>query len=142
MVTMTDLRLLREATVVNRDQMELVSLEDIGADLKEPGSSLILLNSDSWGPPDTGRKLMEGFLAALAEGAAGVAGLALVNRAVLLSQSGPALHSLGALQNQGVEIMLCSISIRDHGIAPTVGRQVTLFQLVSAILRARRVITI
>ncbi|MEW6523539.1 MAG: hypothetical protein AB1445_08205 [Bacillota bacterium] len=118
-------------------------LGEIDEELLEPGATVILLNSDTWGQGafETGRKLMEGFLAALAEAAAGVRAVVLVNRGVLLGDEGPARHSLDALERQGVEILVCSVSAREHGVVPIVGRQVALFHIVQTLLRAKKVIT-
>ncbi|HAI21431.1 MAG TPA: hypothetical protein DCM14_06005 [Clostridiales bacterium UBA8153] len=128
--------------LVNQERLALTILEKLGREVVEPGDALVLLNSDSWGAPETGRWLMEAFLAILAEGGPGPGALVLVNRAVLLSEAGPAAYSLSALEMQGVEVLLCSASVREHGVVPVAGRETELPYLVQAILRKKRVITL
>lgn len=131
-----------DALLSNEGQLVLPGLEELGPELAAPGDALILLSSDSWGAPETGRRLMEAFLAVLAGGAPALSMLVLVNRAVLLSGPGPASYSLSALERQGVEVLLCATSTRELGVVPEAGREAELPHLVRAILQRRRVIAL
>jgi hypothetical protein len=123
-------------------QLILTDLEELGPELQGPGDALILLNSDTWGAPGTGRQLMEAFLGVLADGAPGLTTLVLVNRAVLLAEPGPASYRLSALERQGVDVLLCATSAREHGVTPVAGRKAELPELARAILQGKRVITL
>ncbi len=120
---------------------EIAGLEEA---LFRPDGTVLLLSSDGLGDgsDELGRRLMEGFLAVLAEAGGGLKALVLINRGVLLGQESPARDSLEALEKQGTAIMVCSVSARHYGIVPLVGQRTTLFRISQVLLGARKVISL
>ncbi len=105
---------------------------------------VLLVTSDSIGLPDPlGRELMVDFFRVLAEGLSPPKAVVFMKEAVtLLEASSACFPSLLSLEEAGVELLVCSRSLRETATTPAAGKAVDMPQLVRTLLQAKRVISL
>ena len=107
-------------------------------------NTVVFLDHDhlGHGDPELGARILKTFLQK-ARGLAGLDALLFVNGAVrLVAANSPVLAELALLEEQGVDLVPCGTCLQHFGITPAAGRTSSMDEIVAAMNRAEKVVSL
>jgi len=118
-------------------------LSRLDEDVYRRGDVLVVLTSEAIGSGDRelGRMLAKNFIYALVENVPAPDAVIFLGDAVRFAAPGSdVLETLRTLENQGVELLLCSTSLSHHELDPEVGLPTNMYAIVEMLFQARKAI--
>ncbi len=136
-------------SITIEQQEQNISIQNVSEE-QNITKTLVLIPSETFGHGDDtlGARLMENFLSMLPELGENLWKVILLNGGVkLAARSGKALDALAAIQNEGVEILVCGSCLEFYGltevkkeITPQVGELTNMLDVVTAMALADKII--